>query len=540
MKLVHAVILISVLCFFGSWFIPSALAATVYVAPTGSNSNSGASWTLAKQTVGAGLTAAVSGDQVWVAAGTYNERITLTDGVALYGGFAGTETDLSQQNFTNNQTILDGQAGGSVVTSPAGATATTRIDGFTIRNGTGTYFSGTRYGGGIYCRHSSPTISNNTISQNSVEYDGGGIYCCDSSPTINNNTISENRAYYGGGIYCDEGASPIIGNNKISGNIAIRSGGGGIYCDYSSPTISNNTIDGNSTNYDGGGIYCFDSFPIITNNIISGNSAEHGGGIYCYYHSSPTISNNTIVGNNAGYGGGGIYSCMSSSPIISNNVIAFNQGGIYGGASVLRNNCVFNPPYKNYSDLSVTPTDIQHDPLFVDLAGGDFHLTYGSPCINAGNDADVQAGWVDMDGQARIIGSHVDIGADEGVPPVPGDANLDRRVNVGDLGILAAHYGIEFDATWAMGDFNGDEDVDIGDLGILAAHYGEGVSGVVNFDADCAKAFGTTTEQDDSAGDAAENADNDSNGLVCSGLGLPLIAGLFLAGLLLSGVTVRE
>jgi hypothetical protein len=103
MKRVHAVILLSVLCFLGSWFIPSVWAKTVYVTPTGSNSNSGASWAQAKQTVVAGLTAAVSGDQVWVAAGTYNVRITLKKGVALYGGFIGTETELVQRNFRTNQ-----------------------------------------------------------------------------------------------------------------------------------------------------------------------------------------------------------------------------------------------------------------------------------------------------------------------------------------------------------------------------------------------------------------------------------------------------
>jgi hypothetical protein len=54
---------------------------------------------------------------------------------------------------------------------------------------------------------------------------------------------------------------------------------------------------------------------------------------------------------------------------------------------------------------------------------------------------------------------------------IPGDANLDGSVDVGDLGILAANYGITSGATWEMGDFNGDGAVDVGDLGILSAHY---------------------------------------------------------------------
>jgi len=55
---------------------------------------------------------------------------------------------------------------------------------------------------------------------------------------------------------------------------------------------------------------------------------------------------------------------------------------------------------------------------------------------------------------------------------IPGDANGDHNVNVGDLGILAANYG-QSPRDWATADFNGDTTVNVGDLGILAAHYGE-------------------------------------------------------------------
>jgi hypothetical protein len=59
-----------------------------------------------------------------------------------------------------------------------------------------------------------------------------------------------------------------------------------------------------------------------------------------------------------------------------------------------------------------------------------------------------------------------------GVVDIPGDANHDGVVNVGDLGILAGNYGTLTDATWEMGDFNGDGAVNVGDLGILAGNYG--------------------------------------------------------------------
>lgn len=54
-----------------------------------------------------------------------------------------------------------------------------------------------------------------------------------------------------------------------------------------------------------------------------------------------------------------------------------------------------------------------------------------------------------------------------------GDTNSDGVVNISDLSILAAHYGITSGATWSMGDFNNDGGVGLDDLAILAAHYGD-------------------------------------------------------------------
>jgi hypothetical protein len=110
---------------------------------------------------------------------------------------------------------------------------------------------------------------------------------------------------------------------------------------------------------------------------------------------------------------------------------------------------------------------------------------------------------------------------------IPGDANGDSKVDVGDLGILAANYGKTSGATWSQGDFNGDGKVDVGDLGILAANYGKGTTSGADFDADYAKVFGTANK--------AANADETegTTDTICSGLGLSLIAGLALMGLML-------
>ena len=54
---------------------------------------------------------------------------------------------------------------------------------------------------------------------------------------------------------------------------------------------------------------------------------------------------------------------------------------------------------------------------------------------------------------------------------IPGDANHDGIVNVGDLGILGPNYG-QSGKDWGQGDFNGDGLVNVGDLAILGVHYG--------------------------------------------------------------------
>jgi hypothetical protein len=106
-----------------------------------------------------------------------------------------------------------------------------------------------------------------------------------------------------------------------------------------------------------------------------------------------------------------------------------------------------------------------------------------------------------------------------------GDANNDNKVDVSDLGILAANYGATAGATWSMGDFNDDGKVDVSDLGILAANYGAGTGTALDINAD-AKAFGLTAESEKAESPAVSD-------LGCTSAGLPLIAGLLLAGLML-------
>jgi hypothetical protein len=135
----------------------AAVVIRVDQARAGTGAGDGIGWSSAYRTVAEAMTAAATGDEIWMARGTYTERITLKAGVKLYGGFDATETLLSSRDWQANRSILDGEAGGTVVVVEPGAGADTRIDGLVIRNGYG------GPGGGVQAIGASPVIANNWV-----------------------------------------------------------------------------------------------------------------------------------------------------------------------------------------------------------------------------------------------------------------------------------------------------------------------------------------------------------------------------------------
>lgn len=360
----------------------------------------GLAWATAFDTVQAGIDAAAAGDEVWVATGTYSENLTLRTGIALYGGFAGTESARGERDVALHAVILDGSQSNSVVTIGSGADSATRVDGFTIRNGSASY------GGGVFCADGSPVVANNYLLWNTATSSGGGIYCSNAAPVITNNVIFENMAsLLGAGIAC-AAASPIVHNNRIVGNnlngITIM-GGGGIGCrGESSPSIANNLL--------------------LANAADPGNLTGQGGGIYCDFACRAQIVNNTILGSDALTGAG--IGCRSNLVTIANNIIANGTSGIRAVEGLtFRHNCVFGNGATNYHglpDLTGTDGNISVDPGFVILAGyPTCHLTAESPCRDQGDAGLVSGDWLDIDGQSRVQGPGVDMGADEIGTAVP-------------------------------------------------------------------------------------------------------------------------
>jgi len=102
-------------------------------------------------------------------------EIIVRNGIYLENiSFSSKLITVRSENGAEN-TVIDGQAAGSVVTFSTGEGTSPVLDGFTIKNGSA------ELGGGIYCNGALPTISNCTIRNNTAlgGYDGG-IHCSDS------------------------------------------------------------------------------------------------------------------------------------------------------------------------------------------------------------------------------------------------------------------------------------------------------------------------------------------------------------------------
>ena len=355
------------------------LLSTWYVNSLATGSNNGQSWANAYTNLQSALTSSQlhSGDQIWVAQGTYKptsgtnreSSFDLKDGVEVYGGFAGTETQLGQRDWVQHVTTLSGDIGvpgdssdnSYEVVSTLSLTATARLDGFTITAGNAEGFNGDffvpaggmgngydssptltnlifssntgRYGaGGMVNEYgSSPTLTNVTFNSNSATDGAGGMYNYDSSPTLTNVTFSSNTGgRYGGGMYNDNSSSPTLTNVTFSSNSATD--GGGVYNYSSSPTLTNVTFYSNHAAYYGGGMYNNNSSsPTLTNVTFSSNySAYYGGGMY-NNSSSPTLTNVTFSSNSTTYNGGGGLVNLSSSPTLTNVTFSSNSAGAGGG-----------------------------------------------------------------------------------------------------------------------------------------------------------------------------------------------------------------
>jgi hypothetical protein len=354
----------------------------LYVDSIAAGTEDGSSWENAFTRLQDALAAAwlcPATTEIWVAARTYKPTdstdrtatFQLQDSLAIYGGFDGMELSRSQRDWATNITILSGDIGvidvGSdnsyhVVTG-TGTNATAVLDGFTITKGWATGAGDDeKNGGGMYSNGGTgPTVANVTFLENAASVRGGGMCNITSSPSVFNVIFSRNDAQYGGGMYNLDN-SPTIVNVVFSKNTGTVGGG-----------LCNNGMIGN---------------PPIVNVTFSGDSAMWGGAIY-NENSNPLLVNAILWDDTATTGADEIDN-QTSAPTISYSLV---EGGLPPGSIDGGHN-------------------IYTDPLFIG-APSNLRLDVGSPAIDAGDDAAPNLPATDLDGNPRIVGDAVDMGAYE-------------------------------------------------------------------------------------------------------------------------------
>jgi hypothetical protein len=209
----------------------------------------------------------------------------------------------------------------------------------------------------------------------------GGAMLVAGDATIVGCDFDGNAADAGGALFVQNSSPAIIGCT-FRGNCAQVSDGGAMYNLYGNPALVNCLMNGNCAAAFGGGIFSDLAALSLVNCTLSDNTAFRGGGITNYAGVEMTLSSCIIWGNHAAKGVGLEVQILStSSPEVVNYSCVQDLDGAYGGDG-----------------------NIDADPLFADPDNGDYHVSAGSPCIDAGNNAAVPPGQeTDLDGNPRFV-----------------------------------------------------------------------------------------------------------------------------------------
>ena len=330
----------------------------------------------------------------------------LADGASVYGGFAGSEPnefDVQNRHFMQNRTYLSGNIdtngdGDSriVVKAEDISDSTTTLDGFVI---THSIFAGAA------CDNADILIRNCVFTEN----DANGLYCYQSDPAVYD-------------------------------SVFVYNGVNGIYD-------------------------CNESAPIFDRCIIAHNGQN---GVRCVRNASLTLINSWIHHN----GEDGInFDNAAAGSVIRNNTIAYND--LYGvsvpegNLPTIKNCIIWNNDSNDLNECSATYScfdngsqgtgNTDKDPNFVykNPALYNFHIDPNSPCRDTG-DSGNYPNEVDIDGDNRVVGNKVDMGADE-VYTCDEPLSLDDIYNSADWNADGAvNYGefVGFSRGWLTKDPN--------------------------------------------------------------------------------------
>ncbi len=467
--------------------IPASCPGTnrLYVNSAATAGGNGTSWTTAFKylqdalIMGAGCSNIT---EIWVARGTYrpdrgegfvagnrDAAFQMSNNLAIYGGFSGSETTLEQRNWTTFVSTLSGDIGVTdapddnsyTVVSSSATNNSAVIDGFTIQDGQATntasitYSSPRSCGGGIFNEGGSPIIRNCTFKNNQADDSGGAIYNWrNSTPLIDNCTFMGNFSGKGSSIHNERASNAAIHNCFFSNN-----SGSAIYNAESSATISQCNFVENDATFGGGVFNLSDSMLVLTNCVFAGNTASFGGALF-NQSGSFSCTNCLFTGNEAPFGGA-IHNLGETNQIFTNCTFSGNRASSRGGAirnqglgdgSTILNNCILwgnlgggiGNQIQSEGNIIVTlhascyanaANDIDvngilvvdadcttENPLFINpvlpnvapTTAGNYRLSPCSPVINEGLNELIPPGTTDdLDNEVRIVSGLVDMGAYE-------------------------------------------------------------------------------------------------------------------------------
>ena len=306
-------------------------------------------------------------------------------------------------------------------------------------------------GGAIGCDQSDFLVCTNSVFLNNNSAGSSGAIVADRA-FIDHCLFRDNRALNGGALSCFN--SLFLSESEFYTNQAENSGGAVSVCGYCS--ISKCVFEGNEAmESKGGAISASELYKIDINGsrFIQNKSAGSGGAFLCNGSLMGEINNCLFFGNQSTEYDAGAITINTYSLEMTNCTFIANQSANTGAACVFYSNdntkvtnCIFwdnqsvdgidiycrtfeatQSPTHVFIDHSVIEPDswycdpdstftlaegvIFSDPLLADIAGGDYRLTSGSPCIDNGSPATLFE--TDIDGNPRPVGAGFDIGVSE-------------------------------------------------------------------------------------------------------------------------------